>query len=87
MFNCINGGQFIILEFFRKIVIENGYDFKIYLMNFVYNFGHMFDSFRDVYLFLAEDPRGKIDNVSRAGYSLGQALFFFITPEIADYHS
>ena len=71
MFNCINGGQFTVVKFYQKIVIENGYDFKIYLFNFIYNFGHMFDSFRDVYLFLAEDPRGRIHSISRAGYSLG----------------
>ena len=32
-------------------------------MNFVYNFGHIFDALRDVYLFFAEDPRGVVDNV------------------------
>ena len=77
----------MILEFYRKIVIENGYDLKIYLFNFVYNFGHMFDSLRDVYLFLAEDPRGRLESVSQAGYSLGQTVFFFITADIAEYHS
>ena len=56
-------------------------------MNFVYNFGHIFDNLRDVYLFLAEDPRGRIDDVARAGYSLGQAVYFLITPEIAAYDS
>lgn len=87
MFNCINGGEFVVREFVRIILLENGYDFKIYLFNFVYNFGHIFDAFRDVYLFFAEDPRGRIDSVSRAGYSLGQALYFFITPDIAEYES
>jgi len=27
-------------------------------MNFVYNFGHIFDNIRDVYMFLTQDPRG-----------------------------
>ena len=58
MFNCINAGDFVVRQGYTRIVLENGYDFKIYLMNFVYNFGHIFDGIRDTYLFFVEDPRG-----------------------------
>ena len=71
MFNCINSADWVARQAYTRIVLDNGYDFKIYLMNFVYNFGHIFDNLRDVYLFLAEDPRGRVDSVARAGFSLG----------------
>ena len=56
-------------------------------MNFVYNFGHIFDSFRDVWLFLTEDPRGQTTNVYDAGFSLGWASYLIITPGIAIYET
>jgi len=56
-------------------------------MNTVYNFGHIFDGIRDTYLFFVEDPRGNPKAVYQMGYNLGQALYYFITPNIADYYS
>lgn len=72
-------------HFYGIIVLENGYDPKNYIMNGVYNFGHIFDALRDVYLFFTEDPRGLIDNVHDTGYSLGLAVYYLITPELAQY--
>jgi len=56
-------------------------------MNTVYNFGHIFDNMRDVYLYFTENPRGQINSVHDAGYNLGLAMYFFITPELAYYES
>lgn len=56
-------------------------------MNFIYNFGHIFDSFRDAWLFIVQDPRGQIHNVYDCGYSLGWASYMMITPGIAIYES
>lgn len=56
-------------------------------MNFVYNFGVIFDSFRETVLFFMEDPRGLANNVHDAGYNLGLAIYFLITPETAQYKS
>ena len=56
-------------------------------MNVVYNFGHIFDGIRDTYLFFVEDPRGNDKAVYQAGFNLGQAIYYLITPDIADYYS
>lgn len=68
-------------------MLDNGYNPKNYILNVVYNFGHIFDSIRDVYLFLAEDPRGVLNDVHDAGFSTGLALFYVITPGLAIYDS
>lgn len=39
-------------HFYDLIINVNGWNVKPYLLNFVYNFGHMYDSFRDIVLFL-----------------------------------
>ena len=74
-------------HYYDIIVVQNGYNVKPYLLNFVYNFGHIFDAFRDFTLFMTDDPRGNITNVYNAGYSLGYASFLMITPGIAIYES
>ena len=56
-------------------------------MNSIYNFGHIFDALRDAYLFVVQDPRGQVQNVYDAGYSLGWASYMLITPGIAVYQS
>lgn len=56
-------------------------------MNTVYNFGHIFDNMRDVYLYFTMNPRGVTNNVHDAGYHLGLAAYFFITPDLAVYDS
>lgn len=87
MFNCWNAWDYIQAYYTNIIVNVNGGTFKPYLMNFVYNFGHIFDNLRDVYLFLTQDPRGQINNVFEAGYDIGTAFYFIITPGIASYKS
>lgn len=58
-FNCWNGAEWIY-EHYRKTIMDvNGYNVKPYLLNAVYNFGHMYDSGRDFYMFLTTDPRGQ----------------------------
>lgn len=86
-FNCYNAGENTYLQYYFIIVEENGYNPKNYLMNSVYNFGHIFDSVRDAWLFIAQDPRGQINNVYDVGFSLGWATHMFITPGIARYHT
>merc|ERR1719198_245035 len=56
-------------------------------MNTVYNFGHIFDNLRDVILYFREDPRCQTTSVHDAGYNLGLAMYYFITPELAYYES
>ena len=86
-FHCWGAGEHVYGHFYRIIVEENGYNPKNYIMNTVYNFGHIFDNIRDVILYFMEDPRGQTQNVHDAGYNLGLAIFYFITPDIAQYDS
>jgi len=87
MVNCIGAGEFTYEQLYDIVVEQNGYNPKTYIMNTVYNFGHIFDGIRDTYLFFVEDPRGNDKAVYQMGYNLGQALFYFIMPNIADYYS
>lgn len=57
-FNCYNAGEGSYFYYYDIFVEENGLNPKTYIMNTVYNFGHIFDSIRDAWLFLVEDPRG-----------------------------
>ena len=57
-FHCWNAAELLYGHYYRILVDENGIDIKNYLMNMVYNFGSIFESCRDVWLFFAEDPRG-----------------------------
>lgn len=87
MVNCIGAGEFTYEQLYNIIVEQNGYNPKTYIMNTVYNFGHIFDGVRDTYLFFVESPRGNPKAVYQMGYNLGQAVFYFIMPNIADYYS
>ena len=84
-YHCWNGAE-NTFQHFNKTFTENDSP-KPYLLNFVYNFGVIFDSMREVILFFLEDPRGLANNVHDAGYNLGLSLYFLITPEIAQYKS
>lgn len=86
-FNCYNAGESTYLQYYHIIVEENGWNPKNYLMNTIYNFGHIFDAYRDAWLFIAMDPRGQINNVYDMGYSIGFATYMFITPGIANYET
>jgi hypothetical protein len=86
-FNCYNAGETTYVHYYDIIVEENGYNPKNYLLNSIYNFGHIFDAFRDAWLFLAQDPRGQLNNVYDMGYSIGWATYMFITPGIAIYET
>lgn len=86
-FNCWNSYEHVGNYIVHQVVVVNGGDVKTYLMNVVYNFGHLFDSLRDFISFLAKDPRGDVTNVYDAGYSLGQFVYFTITPGTAKYDS
>lgn len=70
-FNCWNSYEHVGNYIYTQVVVVNADDYKTYLMNFVYNFGHLFDSLRDFVTFLANDPRGDVTNVYDAGFSLG----------------
>lgn len=83
--NCWEAGFVVSNHFVDVYEGNNGLDPKNYLMNVVYNFGHIFDAFRNVYLFLKQDPRGLVDNVHDTGYSLGLAVYYIITPDLAEY--
>lgn len=50
-YNCLNGGEAVYFHYYDVFVYQNGYNVKPYLMNLVYNFGHIFDAWRDFYLF------------------------------------
>jgi len=86
-FHCWSAGEHTYAHFYDIVLVQNGLDPKNYIMNFVYNFGHIFDNLRNVVMYLVEDPRGQINSVHDAGYNLGLALHYFITPEIAYYES
>ena len=62
-FNCYNAGENTYKYYEDIIMVQNGYNPKNYIMNGVYNFGHIFDSIREFWLFLMEDPRGQTTNV------------------------
>lgn len=84
-FHCWTAGEDVYAHFFDIIAMQNGYDPKNYIMNMVYNFGHIFDNLRDVWLFFEQNPRGQVNSIHDAGYNLGIALYYLITPEIAQY--
>jgi hypothetical protein len=71
MLNCIGAGEYFYHQGYDIIVEQNGYDPKTYIMNVVYNFGHIFDGIRDSYLFFVEDPRGNDKAVYHLGFNLG----------------
>ena len=86
-FHCWAAGENVYAHFYDIIAMQNGYNPKNYVMNSVYNFGHIFDNLRDVILYFTEDPRGQTNSVHDAGYNLGLATFYFITPDLAFYDS
>lgn len=52
-FNCYTAGETTYLQYYEVIVDENGYNPKNYILNSIYNFGHIFDALRDSWLFVA----------------------------------
>lgn len=48
---------------------------SIVMDNTVYNFGNIFDAFRDVILFLTSSPRGEFNLPYEAGFAAGAATF------------
>lgn len=84
-FHCWNAGEYVY-EHYKTKVTESS-SFKPYLMNFVYNFGLVFDSLRDWWIFLTNDPRGQDDGVYNAGDSLGQAVYYLIDPNLQLYET
>lgn len=86
-FNCWNSYEHVGNYVYHQVAVVNAGDYKTYLMNLVYNFGHLFDSLRDFIAFLTNDPRGDVTNVYDAGYSLGQFVYYVITPNTAKYES
>ena len=50
------------------------------LNNIIYNFGDIFDAFRDVILFVNDDPRGEYNVPYDAGFGLGTAIYLAIQP-------
>lgn len=61
-----------------------GYTSELYpsvvMDNVVFNFGNIFDAFRDVILFLTSSPRGELDLPYEAGYALGAAVYEIMKP-------
>ena len=86
-FNCYNAGETTYYYYWDIIVDQNGYNPKNYIMNSIYNFGHIFDACRDAVLFLLEDPRGQVTNTYDVGFSLGWASYMIITPGLAIYET
>ena len=86
-FHCWNAGEDVYAHFYDIIAMQNGYDPKNYIMNSVYNFGHIFDNMRDMVFFFQQNPRGQVNSIHDAGYNLGMAVYYLITPEIAQYES
>ena len=82
-FHCWSAGEDVYAHFYEIIWMQNGYDPKTYIMNTVYNFGHIFDNIRDMVLFFQKNPRGQVNSVHDAGYNLGLAVYYLITPQIA----
>jgi hypothetical protein len=50
--NCWDASEYVYNYFYDIFAVKNGLNPKNYITNLVYNFGHIFDSLRDVYLFL-----------------------------------
>lgn len=53
---------------------------SVVMDNVVFNFGNIFDAFRDVVLFLSSSPRGELDLPYEAGYALGAAVYEIMKP-------
>jgi len=86
-FHCWIAGEDVYAHFFDIFANQNGYNPKNYLMNSVYNFGHIFDNLRDVVMFFTLNPRGQTNSIHDAGYHAGIAAYYLITPDIAQYDS
>lgn len=82
--NCWNAGE-RSYDHFDTVISQNGKSPKTYLMNIVYNFGHMFDALREFYFFFSQDQRGIVGSVHDAGYNLGFFVYILITPGIVNY--
>ena len=76
-----------ITESCTRAGIESGFGFDAYyqqlspktvINNFIYRFGDIFDSLRDVILFLTDDNRGVYNLPYEAGYGLGTAVYYVI---------
>jgi len=48
--------------------------------NFIYSFGDIYDSLRDVIILLSSNSRGYTNLPYEAGYGLGNAFYVFINP-------
>jgi len=68
---------------------EMGYGLKNYALqlqpstimdNVVYNFGNIFDAFRDDVLFFTSNPRGEFNLPYEAGYAAGAAVYLIMQP-------
>jgi hypothetical protein len=66
---------------------DDQFFFKDFLLNFVYNFGHIFDAIREIVQFVMADPRGTVNNVHDAGYNMGLVQYYLYTPDIAIYRT
>ena len=89
-FNCWNGGENIYghyRDFAIRMSQDDQFFLKDFLMNAVYNFGHIFDAARDVVLFFIEEPRGTENLVHDMGYNVGLIQYLVITPGLAKYRS
>jgi hypothetical protein len=86
-FHCWGAGEDVYSHFWSIIAEENGYNPKNYIMNSVYNFGHIFDNLRDVVMYFNESPRGQVNSIHDAGYNAGLAVYYLITPDLAVYDS
>jgi hypothetical protein len=87
LFSCWNGAETVWNHFYNIFVELNGASPKSYLINTVYNFGQIFDSFREMALFFMQDSRGQANSLQDAGYNLGLGTYLIITPNMVPYES
>jgi hypothetical protein len=56
-------------------------DPRTFIDNFVFSFGKIFDSIRDMILFFNQDQRGEYHVPYDAGYGLGTAIYLLFRPK------
>jgi hypothetical protein len=62
------------------IVNYNALEPRVIIDNFIYQFGKIYDSVRDVLLFFTTDDRGEINLPYDAGYGIGNAVYLIFKP-------
>ncbi len=75
---CYRSGREVVDNVSKDVLLI---DARTIIDNIIFDFGNIFDSFRDLVLFFMEDNRGDFSVPYDAGYGLGNALYLILRPK------